>query len=131
MAQFLDFDMLLYLTWVVSVWKIIDVQQGSNLGPLFFILLMTLQLWLLVPNISCILYDLKMYKFIRIKRGRNAGSRDGKISALKEISEIKIGFLLASKEFSVLRTTLQTFVHIGVPPEEAVSRKPRRKPIVV
>ena len=41
------------------------------------------------------------------------------ISAIKAVPEKKMGFLEASKQFSVARTTLQRLVHLG----EAVSRK--------
>lgn len=52
------------------------------------------------------------------------------ISAINAISENKMGFLKASKEFSVPRTTLQRLVHLGLSPEEAVYRKLGRKPIM-
>lgn len=52
------------------------------------------------------------------------------ISAMNAVSEKKMGFLKASKQFSVPRSTLQRLVHLGLPAEEAVSRKLGRKPLM-
>ncbi|KAI4460383.1 hypothetical protein MML48_5g00014519 [Holotrichia oblita] len=61
---------------------------------------------------------------------RQCWDRDDMISAIKAVSEKKMGFLKASKQFSVPRSTLQRLVHLGLPAEEAVSRKLGRKSIM-
>lgn len=61
---------------------------------------------------------------------RQCWNRDDMISAIKAVSEKRMGFLKASKHFSVPRSTLQRLVHLGIPAEEAVSRKLGRKPIM-
>ncbi|KAG8286673.1 hypothetical protein J6590_054514 [Homalodisca vitripennis] len=64
------------------------------------------------------------------KHNRQFWDQDKMKAAIEAVSEKKMGFLKASKEFSVPRTTLQRLVHLGIPPEEAVSRKLGRKPIM-
>lgn len=61
---------------------------------------------------------------------RQCWDREKMVQAIKAVSDNKMGFLKASKEFSVPRTTLQRLVHLGISPEEAVSRKLGRKPVI-
>lgn len=49
---------------------------------------------------------------------------------MNAVSEKKMGFLKASKQFSLPRSTLQRLVHLGLPAEEAVSKKFGRKPLM-